>query len=58
MEEDENLSGEQIRAFLEGSAEVHFQAQDKQELYGWVSRTLHQQDYRGLKREAKGLVRR
>jgi transposase InsO family protein len=58
MEDGENLSPEQIRAFLEGSDEVHFQAQDKQELYGWVNRTLRQQDYGRLKRQAKGLVRR
>jgi hypothetical protein len=38
MEDGENLSPEQIRTFLEGSDEVHFQAQDKQELYGWVNR--------------------
>jgi transposase InsO family protein len=58
MEDGENLSPEQIRTFLEGSDEVHFQAQDKQELYGWVNRTLRQQDYGRLKRQAKGLVRR
>ena len=58
MEDGENLSSEQIRAFLEGSDEVHFQAQHKQELYGWVNRTLRQQDYGRLKRQAKGLVRR
>jgi transposase InsO family protein len=58
MEDDENLSAEQMRAFLEGSDEVHFQAQDRQELYGWVDRILRQQDYGRLKRRAKGLVRR
>jgi transposase InsO family protein len=58
MEDGENLSPEQIRAFLEGSDEVRFQAQDKQELYGWVDRTLRRQDYGRLKRQAKGLVRR
>jgi len=58
MEDGENLSPERMRAFLEGSDEVHFQAQDKQELYGWVNQTLRQQDYGRLKRPAKGLVRR
>jgi transposase InsO family protein len=57
MEDGEKLSLEQIRAFLEASDEVRFQAQDKQELYGWVNRTLRQQDYGQLKRTAKGLVR-
>ncbi|HEX3587547.1 MAG TPA: integrase [Candidatus Angelobacter sp.] len=58
MEDGEKLSPEQIRAFLEGSGEVRFQAQDKQELYSWVNQTLRQQDYGRLKRQAKGLVRR
>lgn len=57
MEDGEKLSLEQIRAFLEASDEVRFQAQDKRELYGWVNRTLRQQDYGQLKRAAKGLVR-
>ncbi len=48
MEEDENLSGEQIRAFLEGRTRCTFQAQHKQELYGWRSRTSDQQDRQGL----------
>ncbi len=47
-----------MRAFLEASAEVHFQAKNRQDLYGWVSRILGVQDYRALKREDKGLVRR
>lgn len=58
MEDSEKLSLEQIRAFLEGSTEVRFQAQDRQEVYNWVGRTLSQQNYGGLKRPDKGLVRR
>ena len=58
MDDGEKLGLEQIRAFLEGSDEVRFQAQDREELYGWVDRTLRQQDYGHLKRQAKGLVRR
>ena len=58
MEDSEQLSLEQIRAFLEASEEVRFQAKDRQELYTWVDRTLRQQDYGRLKREAKGVVRR
>ena len=58
MKDGEKLSLEQIRAFLEASDEVRFQAQDKGELYGWVERTLRQQDYPRLGRHAKGLVRR
>jgi len=58
MEDGEKLSLEQIRAFLEASEEVRFQAQDRGELYGWVERTLRQQNYAQLARQAKGLVRR
>jgi transposase InsO family protein len=57
MEESEKLSLEQIQAFLEASGEVHFQAQDRAELYGWVNQTLRQQDYSRLSRAAKGVVR-
>jgi hypothetical protein len=57
MENGETLSLEQIRAFLEASGEVRFQAHDRQELYGWVNQTLRQQDYGRLKREGKGVVR-
>jgi transposase InsO family protein len=58
MEDGERLSLEQIRAFLEASGEVHFQAGNRGELYEWVSQTLRQQDYGHLKRQGKGLVRR
>jgi transposase InsO family protein len=58
MEDGERLSLEQIRAFLEASEEVRFQAKHRQELYAWVNRTLRQHDYRPLPRAAKGLLRR
>jgi len=58
MEEGEKLSLEQIRALVEASDEVRFHSQDRGELYEWVNRTLRQQDYGGLKRGGKGLVRR
>ena len=58
MEESEKLSLERMRAFLEASAEVRFRAHDRSELYGWVDQTLRQQDYSGLPRASKGLVRR
>jgi transposase InsO family protein len=58
MKDGEKLSLEQIRAFLDGSAEVQFQAADRGELYAWINQTLREQDYAHLKREAKGLVRR
>jgi transposase InsO family protein len=58
MEDGERLSLEQIRAVLEANGELGFQAQDRQEMYGWVDRTLRQQDYGHLNRAGKGLVRR
>jgi hypothetical protein len=58
MEDGEKLSLEQIRAFLEASGEVCFQAHNRGELYGWVQQTLRRQGYGGLKRGGKGLVRR
>jgi transposase InsO family protein len=57
MENRETLSLDQIRAFLDGSSEVQFQAHDRAELYEWVNQTLRQQNYGQLKRDGKGLVR-
>ena len=58
MQDGERLSLEQIQAFLEGSQELQFEASDRQELYAWTERTLVQQEYGGLGRRDKGLVRR
>lgn len=58
MQEIENPSLEQIRAFLESSQEVHFHAEGRTDIYAWVDRTLRQQDYAKTSRAAKGLVRR
>ena len=58
MEDSEKLSLEQIRAFLEASEEVRFQAQSREEVHEWVEQILRQQDYKHLERAGKGLVRR
>jgi transposase InsO family protein len=58
MEDGGGLSLEEIRAFLESSGEVNFEAQDRTELYAWVDRHLRQQDYGRLKRAGKGVIRR
>ena len=58
MQAPEKLSLEQIRAFLEGSDEVRFEARNREEVYGWVNQTLRQQRYEELKRSGRGLVRR
>jgi transposase InsO family protein len=57
MKDGERLSLEQIRAFLRGSEEVGFQAASRRELYEWTERTLCAQEYAGLGRSGKGLVR-
>jgi len=54
----ERLSLEQIRAFLEGSGEVGFKGQNREEVYSWVNLTLRQQRYGDLKRSERGLLRR
>ena len=58
MQEGQRLSLDQIRAFLEGSEELRFEASNRLELYEWVGRTLVEQEYGSLGREGKGLVRR
>jgi transposase InsO family protein len=58
VQASERLSLEQIQAFLEGSGEVGFKGQNREEVYGWVNQTLRQQRYEELKRSGRGLVRR
>jgi len=58
MQDGERLSLEQIQAFLEASDEIRFNASDRLELYEWMERTLVEQEYAGLGRASKGLVRR
>ena len=57
MENTEKLSLEQIRAFLQASQEVRFQATQRQEIYEWVTRTICYQEYWKQKRSTKGLLR-
>jgi transposase InsO family protein len=54
----QRLSLEQIRAFLESSDAVGFEAQNRGEVYAWVERTLREQDWDRLERSGRGLVRR
>jgi transposase InsO family protein len=58
VQASERLSLEQIQAFLKGSGEVGFKGQNREEVYGWVNRTLRQQRYAELKRSGRGWVRR
>jgi transposase len=58
MQDGEKLSLEQIRAFLEASDAVQFEAAQRSQLYAWVNGTLRQQGYERLARAGKGLVRK
>jgi transposase InsO family protein len=58
MKGGEQQSLEQIRAFLEGSEEVHFEGQRRQEVYDWITRLLRQQGYRKQGKVVRGLLRR
>jgi hypothetical protein len=57
MDDSEATSLEQIRAFLAGSGEVRFTGQRRDEVYGWIERTLLRHRYTALGRREKGLVR-
>lgn len=52
------MSLEQIEAFLKGSSDVEFKGKDRKEVYGWANETLRGQQYEGLKRKERGLVKR
>jgi hypothetical protein len=58
MDDTEAKSLEQIRAFLAGSDPVQFAGQQREEVYGWVEKTLVRHQYASLDRPGKGLVRR
>jgi len=57
VENSEKLSLEQIRAWLQASQAVWFEATRREEVYGWVTRTLCYQEYWNQKRSAQGLLR-
>lgn len=53
----ERLSLEQIRALLKATEEVEFEASNREKLYGWISRTLCEQEYWKQGKAEKGLLR-
>ena len=57
MDDSEATSLEQIRGFLAGSEVVRFAGQRREEVYGWVEKTLVRHQYVGLGRPDKGLLR-
>lgn len=58
MRNTEKLSPEQIRALLEASEDLEFEATDRQEIYDWLTQMIGQQEYWKQKRPAKGILRR
>jgi transposase InsO family protein len=54
----ERLSLEQIRAFLEASDEMEFEAVHRTEVYEWMTKVLCEQEYWKQKRAVKGTLRR
>ena len=58
MDEAEKLSLEAIGRFVAASEEIRFEAEDRQQLYGWVERVLVEQEYAQQGKAARGLVRR
>ena len=57
MQNGERLSLEQMRAFLQASEDVRFEATKRDEVYQWVAQTLCRQEYGKQGRGAKGLLR-
>ena len=57
MDDSGRMSLDAIRAFLAAAEPVEFAGQKREEIYGWVERTLREQDYTHLGRAEKGLVR-
>ena len=57
MQGGEKLSLEQIRALLEASQAVRFASHGRAEVYGWISKTLEEQQYGKQSRETKGVLR-
>jgi len=57
MVEKNPLSPEQIRAFLEASAEIGFEGRNRKEIYNWVRETLIGQQYHIRGKADKGMVK-
>ena len=58
MHDAEKLRLDQIEAFLNASEEIRFEAENREQTYGWVEQVLRQQQYPKQGRKARGLVRR
>jgi hypothetical protein len=57
MVQAEELSLEAMGRLVAVSQEIRFEAQDREQLYGWVEQVLVGQQYGQLGKAARGLVR-
>jgi transposase InsO family protein len=57
VQQAEKLSLDQIRAFLEASNALQFEGEKREEIYGWISRTLQIHNYGKQRRAERGLLR-
>jgi hypothetical protein len=58
MDDSDATSLEQIQAFLDLTESVRFAGQRRDDIYGWVERTLVRHQFARLDRAGKGLIRR
>ena len=58
VHQTENLSLQQIEKLLMAAEEVRFEAGERKQLYGWIERSLCQQEYARQGRRERGLLRR
>ena len=57
MDDSQATSLEQLRSLVAANSGVRFAGQRREEVYGWVERTLVRHQYAGLPRPDKGVVR-
>ena len=58
MQEAEQLSLDQIQAFLKASQAIRFEGKTREQIYSWVEKVLVHHHYQQPGRRARGLVRR
>ena len=58
MSQAEHMSLESIRSYLLASEEIHFESQNRQQLYRFVEQVLVHHEYAKLGKSSRGLLRR
>jgi hypothetical protein len=57
MQSAEALTAEQINEFLSGSRDIEFVAENREEVYAWIERTLVAQEYQKQRKKGRGAIR-